>query len=117
VLKKWVAAGDLQTIHRGGHVVITRDALGSFLEHLRQRQPMAAERPVVSERAAARRAFVLAGLAPHKIDRVRSLTDKLESSESLTSAEELELENLQDEFARVSWTRLKQWVEQQPSRT
>jgi excisionase family DNA binding protein len=108
-IKNWANAGQLQAVRLGGRVMIHRESLLDYLDRLRRNQPASGDKPD-SAASAARREYVLAGLPPEKIQRVRALTDKIEASEPLSEAEEDELARLQDEFAQISWERLKQWV-------
>jgi excisionase family DNA binding protein len=113
----WVSSGQLQTVRQGDRVMISRDALFSFLDQLHRHRPALDERPVTPEEGAARRAFVLGGLPRQMLERAQGLTEKIEASQPLTPAEEDELQRLQDELARASWQRLKQWIEQQGAET
>jgi excisionase family DNA binding protein len=109
-IRSWANAGHLETVHLRGRVMIPRASLIRYLDVIRWNPRASGEKPPVSAESNARRGFVLAALPPEKVRRVRALTDKIEASQPLTPEEEEELTRLQDEFARISWERLKQWA-------
>lgn len=110
VIKNWANSGQLQSLRLRGRVMIHRDSLLNYLDHLRASTSPSTENPPNTMGGTARRDFVLADLPSEKVERVRVLTEKIEASQPLTPAEETELTRLQDEFARVSWQRLKEWM-------
>jgi hypothetical protein len=57
------------------------------------------------------RDFVAAGFPPEKTERLRILSNVLESDRELSAAEDAELLTLEREFARISRERLNLWFD------
>ena len=110
-IKNWANAGQLQAVRLGGRVMVHHEALLHYLDRIRRGRPASENQSGPESQASVeQREFVYAGYPREKIERIRALSDKMETGQVLTQDEETQPAQLEGEFVGISHVRLNEWV-------
>jgi excisionase family DNA binding protein len=110
LLKRLVAAGDIESERVDGQVVVSREALLAFAQAARNESTTERARSSLDVAEETRRhAFVMKGLPADQVARLEALHEQVESGTPLTAAERAEMADLERALVDAASGRLEEW--------